>query len=987
MKSILLQSVFLISVLCCSAQQITPTNEHDRLEGILKRHALEKNSLLKNIPFRNAGPTIMSGRAVDVCVNPDDPTEFYVAYASGGLWHTVNNGQSFEPLFDHEEVITIGDIDVDWKTRNIWIGTGESNSSRSSYSGVGMYFSADSGKTWQHKGLAESQHIGKVLIHPSQQSTVFIAALGHLFSANRQRGLYKTTDGGNTYRQVLYIDESTGAADVVIDPKNPQVMYASMWHRERKPWDFIESGATSGIYKSTDGGETWSCVTQAGSGFPGGDGVGRIGLALFPGNTNIVYAILDNQAHKQEEPKKDPNEITVHDLKDISREKFLALNDQQLDKFLRSNGYPARYSSSSVKNLLKTDSIKTADVLNYLNDANNSLFDSPVIGAEVYRSDDAGKTWKKMNTTDLFNLSYTYGYYFGRITVSPVNPDKIIICGLPLLMSVDGGKTFSSIDGDNTHGDHHAVWINPKRDSHMIDCDDGGLHITYDNGKNWFKANSPPVGQFYTVNTDMAKPYNVYGGLQDNGVWYGPSTSNPADRSWLQSGQNDFKFLYGGDGMQVQIDTRDNNTVYTGYQFGYYARINKTTGESESIHPKNDIGEPNYRFKWQTPIWLSKHNQDILYMGTNRFMRSMNKGEEMHAISGDLTMHDKTGDVPFNTIVTICESPLKFGLLYVGTDDGLVWTSADDGSTWKNLSDNLYRAYPAVPHGLCVSRVTASAFHEGRLYVSLNGHHFDHFNPYIFMTDDNGNTWKEIGASLPFEPVNVIKEDVVNENLLFAGTDNGLYASLDRGKNFMSMNNGLPRVAIHDLVVHPREKELVLGTHGRSIYIAAISDLEMLTDSVVNKDLYVMNAEFKKNYSKSIGKKISPFSTDVYASAFSVPVYRKKSGITIVKIFSEKNTLLAQFTDSSEAGLNYISYDQHADSTAVKVWSKEKSEKSDAVKFQKAEDGKYYLLPGKYKMEISDESGYSQTTMLIVQSKEEKAGDADDGMMREEERD
>ncbi len=995
MNRIFTALIFLSFSIQAFSQEISPTNERDRLQGILKRNDLEKNSLLKNVKFRNVGPTIMSGRAVDVCVNENDPTEFYVAYASGGLWHTTNNGQSFIPLFDNEAVITIGAIAVDWKTHNIWIGTGEANSSRSSYAGAGFYFSSDSGRTWQHKGMVETQHVGKILIHPTQPNTVFFAALGHLFSPNKQRGIFKTTDGGSLYKQVLYVDENTGAVDLAFDPVNPQIMYASMWHRERRPWNFTESGTSSGIYKSIDGGDTWTNISKVGSGFPQGEGVGRIGLAVFSPlrsrggggeASNIVYAIMDNQTHKPDTAKKDTSVIEPRDLKGISKENFLLLDNKKFEKFLRGNDFPDKYTAAVVKELVKKDSIKPAAAIDYLNDANNSLFNSQVIGSEVYRSEDAGKTWKKMNTTDLFSLTYTYGYYFGKIAVSPMDENKIIVCGVPLLMSKDGGRTFSSIDGSNTHGDHHAVWINPKKDSHIIDCDDGGLHITYDDGKNWYKANNPPVGQFYSVNVDMAKPYNVYGGLQDNGVWWGSSKSNPDDKSWLQGGQNDFKFLYGGDGMQVQVDTRENNTVYSGYQFGYYARIDKTTGDSKGIHPKNDLGEANFRFKWQTPIWLSRHNQDILYMGTNRFMRSLNKGEDMKAISGDLTLNNKKGDVPFNTIVTICESPLKFGLIYSGTDDGLIWVSKDVGYTWKNISDNLYSTFPNVPRGLCVTRVTASAFSEGRIYACFNGHHFDHFNPYLFVSDNYGETWREIDSELPYEPINVIKEDVVNENILFVGTDNGLYTSLDGGKSFMAMNGDLPRVAVHDLVVHPRDKEIVLGTHGRSIYIAKLNEVQQLNEEMREKPLFAFTVE-EINFNKNWGKKFDLFSDEPYRPNAIIPYFSKSDQVVQITISSEKGIVLSTLSDTSEAGLNYVNYKLMMDSTVVKLFEKSITDKKKNrnVTVKRGEDGNYYLIPGLYTVKITDIEGVKVSTILKVKDNKETPQEGNNPAMIEKE--
>jgi len=964
------------------AQEIPPIPAEERLKGIAKRKELSEKSLLKNLKFRNIGPTIMSGRAVDVDVNPDDPTEFYVAYASGGLWHTTNNGQSFTPLFDHEDVITIGDIAVNWKDHSIWVGTGEANSSRSSYSGTGVYFSpsppkagSDSCRIWIYKGLPESHHIGKVLIHPTDANTIFVAVLGHLYSANKDRGVYKTTDGGKSWKQVLYVDDNTGAVDLAMDPSNPSVLYAALWHRERRAWNMTESGKSSGIYKSNDGGETWQLLTDEKTGFPTGDGVGRIGLAVCYKNPAIVYAILDNQNHKPEEPKKDTAVLEVRDFKGITKERFLALDDKQLDKFLKSKDFPEKYTAAVVKDLVKKDSIKPSAVTNYLNDANNSLFDSPIIGAEVYRSDDGGKNWKKMNTDDLFKLNYTYGYYFGRIAVSPTDDNKIIVCGLPLLMSKDGGKIFVSIDGDNTHGDHHAVWIDPKRDSHIIICNDGGLNITYDEGKNWFKANTPPVGQFYSVCTDMAKPYNVYGGLQDNGVWAGPSTADPNDRGWLQSGNYPFKFIYSGDGMQVQVDTRDNNTVYTGFQFGYYSRVDKTSGESKDIKPKNDLGTPNYRFNWQTPIWLSRHCQDILYMGTNRFQRSMNKGEDMKAISEDLTMHDKKGDVPFNTIVTITESPLKFGLLYAGTDDGLLWRSDDDGYNWKNVSPPVPLRGSGEKNSWYVSRVTASSFKEGRVYVSLNGYRNDNFSPYLFSSDYYGDTWKEIDADLPYEPINVVKEDVVNENILYVGTDNGLYISIDKGKSYMAADS-LPRAAVHDLVVHPREHEVVLGTHGRSIYIANIKELQQLNDSILAKPIHIFAMD-DISFSNNWGKKTDPFSTEPYNTpVLTIPFYAKTNGVTTIRIKSEKGTLLKTITDTSEAGLNYVAYHLTMDSSVVKQFEKsasaatKKGEKKNPVVVKQAEDSNYYLIAGKYTIEITDDKKNTATATITVKEKE-----------------
>jgi len=807
--------------------QIKPSTAAERLNGLQKRKLLENKSLLKDIKFRNVGPSIMSGRVVDVDVNPADPTEFYVAYASGGLWYTNNNGQSLVPVFDKENAFSIGDIAVNWTTKTIWLGTGEVNSSRSSYPGLGVYKSTDNGKNWEYLGLPESHHIGKINLHPGNNNIAWVAVLGHLYSANKERGIYKTIDAGKTWKQTLYVDENTGAVDMDINPKNPDELYAAMWYRTRRAWNFEEGGKTSGIYKSTDGGNTWKPVTAAASGFPAGNAVGRIGVAVFAANPNIIYATVDNQDHRPDtgQKKADTNYV-LKNFKDLSKESFLNLDDKKLDSFLIKNNFPEKYRAASVKELVKSDKVKPTAVYDYLFDANAALFDTPIIGCEVYRSDDAGASWKKVNTKGL-NLYNTYGYYFGKISVSNTNENKLVISGFNLMLSTDGGKTFAGTDNEATHADWHGCWMNPNKDSHWIAANDGGCNITYDDGKHWFKANTPSVGQFYKITVDDAKPYNIYGGLQDNGTWYGPSNTKDKDQ-WDYEGVYPWKQIGGGDGMQVQIDTRDNKTVYAGSQFGFYGRRNTDGGRGSFIYPRADLGEPKLRFNWQTPIWLSKHNQDIFYYATNKFYRSLQKGDKLEALSGDLSNGGKEGDVPFGTSTTLVESPMKFGLIYVGTDDGNIQISKDDGYTWTKISGSL----PKAVQGLYVSRVTPSAFSEGRVYASLNGYRDDNFGSYLFVSENYGATWTQLGNDLPTEPVNVVTEDPKKESIIYVGTDNGLYASFDMGKTFMTLDNNLPRVPVHDIAVQQRENELVIGTHGRSIYIAKLKDVQKVYEKM-----------------------------------------------------------------------------------------------------------------------------------------------------------
>lgn len=806
-----------------STAQIKASTADERLNGLKKRKLLDETSVLKDIKFRNIGPGIMSGRVVDIEANPADPTEFYVAYATGGLWYTNNNGQSLTPVFDKAETLNMGDFAVNWQTKEIWVGTGEANSSRSSYSGLGVYKSSDNGKTWQYLGLPESHHIGKILLHPTDRNVAWVAALGHLYSPNKDRGVYKTTDGGKTWKQTLFIDANSGAVDMDINPKNPNELYASVWYKERKAWDFVESGSSSGIYKSIDGGNTWQLITHAGSGFPHDKGTGRIGVAVYANDPQVIYATVDNQNHRPDTAKKNNNKnYVLNDFKNISKEDFLKLDDKKLDSFLIENNFDEKYRDSSVKELVRSGKIKSTAIYDYLFDANTALFETPIIGCEVYRSNNGGASWQKVNTKgldfdDRYSVYNTYGYYFGKISVSPVNENKIIISGYKLVLSEDGGKTFKVVDKPSTHPDWHGVWINPNRDSNWVAGNDGGCNITYDNGKHWFKANTPPVAQFYAIDVDHAKPYNVYGGIQDNGVWYGASNTKETDQ-WNYESPNPWKNIGGGDGMQVQVDTRDNKTVYSGSQFGFYSRKNTDSiRRGMSIHPQPDLGEQQLRYNWQTPILLSKHNQDILYFGTNRFYRSMNKGEKFQVLSGDLTNGKKEGDVPFGTLVTISESPLKFGLLYAGTDDGNVQVSKDDGYTWTLINKNL-------PKGLYVSRVVASQFAEGRVYVTLNGYRNDNFTPYLFVSEDYGNTWTLLGIDLPAESLNVVKEDPKNQDILYVGSDNGLYASFNRGKSFMTLGN-LPRVPVHDIAIQKTANEIVIGTHGRSIYIASIDSI------------------------------------------------------------------------------------------------------------------------------------------------------------------
>lgn len=840
-----LVQIFLFA--CCLActpalqAQVNPTTGAERLQVSEQRRKLESRSLLAEVPFRNIGPSIMSGRVVDIDANPQDPTEFYVAYATGGLWHTTNNGQSFTPIMDSLDMLFIGDIAVDWSSRTIWVGTGEVNSSRSSYAGVGIYKSSSNGKSWEYLGLPESHHIGKIQLHPTNPSIAWVAVLGHLYSANKERGVYKTTDGGKTWKQTLYVDENTGCVDLDINPANPNEVYAGMWYRVRRAWKFEESGKSSGIYKSSDGGETWKLVSGTGSGFMTGDKIGRIGLTVYPKQPNIVWAVVDNNTPKPDTAKKNDTLYTKEQMRNLTTEQFAALKNNLLDTFLRHNRFPRKYNAKNVKEMVAGGKVSSTALWDYL-DSDDGFQNTGIAGCEVYRSDDGGLTWKKTHIKPI-SIFNTYGYYFAKIYTSHYDPDKVFIIGFNALVSKDGGKTFKNMDKGNVHADHHALWVNPKRDSHVINGNDGGTNISYDDGANWFKANTPAVGQYYAITVDDAKPYNVYGGMQDNGSWWGPST-HKEDIGWIDNGQYAYRAINGGDGMQAQVDTRDNATVYSGSQFGVYGRYNKERrGAQKMLRPQHELGEKPLRFNWQTPILLSRHNQDVLYYGASRLYRSLNKGDTLIAMSNDQTGGRVPGNVPYGTITTITESPLRFGLIYTGTDDGNIHRSYDGGYSWEKLNEEAATSLVKKKTGkndvtdyqklqtnkLWVSRVTASQFAEGRVYVSLNGYRFDHFAPYLYISNDYGKTWEQIGKDLPHEPINVVREDPKNDSILYVGTDGGVYVSFDRGGSFMLWNAGMPKsVPVHDIAIQQRDNEIVLGTHGRSLYVAKLDDVQKL---------------------------------------------------------------------------------------------------------------------------------------------------------------
>ncbi|MFL1894506.1 glycosyl hydrolase [Aquimarina sp. 2-A2] len=925
------------------------TSAQDQQQALIQKQNLQKTSLVKNIPFENIGPSVMSGRVVDIAVNPKQPTEFYVGYASGGLWYTNNNGTTFSPVLDTAETINVGDIAVHWESGTLWVGTGENNASRSSYAGTGILKSEDKGKTWKNVGLTDSHHIGRIVINAENSDEVIVGVAGHLYSANEERGIYKTVDGGKTWKKTLFIDDKTGIIDVAVAPQNFKIQYASTWQRDRKAWNFKGNGEGSAIYKSIDAGDTWTKISTETSGFPVGDGVGRIGIAVFDENT--VYAVHDNQnRRKVKEDKGDTKGLTKEDFKTMSVEVFLEIEDKKLNAYLKRNGFQEKYRAENVKHMVRGGTVKPIDLAKYLENANAALFDTPVIGAEVYRSDDGGTSWKKTHEDYLDDIFYSYGYYFAQIQVNPSDKEHIYISGVPIVKSKDGGKTFESISAENVHADHHALWINPENPKHLINGNDGGVNITYDDGSNWLKANQPSVGQFYAIQVDNEEPYNIYGGLQDNGVWVGSSTAEE-DVAWHQNGHYPWESIMGGDGMQVQVDTRNADIVYTGFQFGNYYRLNRATGESTYIQPKHELGESPYRFNWQTPILLSPHNQDILYLGGNKLMRSMNQGTDWQAISKDLTGGGKKGNVAYGTLTAISESPFHFGVLYTGSDDGFVYRSDNAGGSWTLLSKDL-------PKDLWVSRIVASQHAKDRVYVTLNGYRWDDFTPYVYRSEDRGATWTVIGNSIPMSPVNVIIEDPKNEDVVYVGTDNGAYVSFDRGNSWETFSKGLPPVAVHDMVIQSKSNDLLIGTHGRSIYRTNVEPLQGLTKALT-KPLHIFpisDITYSKNWGNSWSKWLAPKTPETL-----LKVYSKKPEDFVVTISTKEGKKLYEFTTKADRGLTYIPYDLSIPKEGKKVYEKEYPDDE----LTKRKNEKYYLPVGTYQVQITNGATVASETFEI----------------------
>lgn len=712
----------------------------------------------RDAAWREVGPAAFSGRIVDLAVHPADESKIWVASASGGLWRTENRGTTWKALFQDKEVISIGDVAVAPSAPDrLYLGTGEANNQRSSYWGNGVWRSDDGGDTWSHMGLVESHHIGRIAVHPKDADTFFVAALGHLYSPNPERGLYRSRDGGLTFDAVLTIDENVGVVDVVIDPQDPNRVYAASYERRRRAWNFDPSGPGSAIWRSLDGGDTWE---RLGGGLPDGE-IGRIGLALHAGDPGTLFACIENQNERGEQPRAEPEGEGEE--------------EEELDR-------PDGMAPGVVR----------------------------PVGGQVFVSEDGGDTWVQRNERP---VGGSPGYYYGQIRVDPNDVDRLWIMSVRLYHSRDGGRTWRSDGANGVHVDHHALWISPTRDGYRLLGNDGGLAITFDDGGTWDVVENLPLGQFYAVTVDEARPYNIYGGTQDNGTWSMPSVGTRA------SGIADADVLkiYGGDGFKVAVDGDRPHVVYAESQFGGLGRIDMRTGARRSIKPRKEKGGADLRFNWMSPLVRSKHDGRTLYFGSQFLHRSYDRGATWEVISPDLSTRDAdriAGNVPHCTITAIAESPVRRDVLWAGTDDGKVWVTRDGGNSWDDLTARL----PEEMQGLWISDIEASPHAHGQAWISVTGYREDRFDAHLLHTDDYGGTFSRRDGDLPRSPVNAVVEDPAVAGLLYVAQERGAQVSVDGGENWSRLGEGLPSVAVHDLALQAREGELVAATHGRGMW-------------------------------------------------------------------------------------------------------------------------------------------------------------------------
>jgi hypothetical protein len=827
------------------------------------------SATLAGFRWRSIGPANMSGRVTDIEAVPGNSKVFYVATATGGIWKTINAGTMFFPVFDKERVISMGDIAIAPSDPNvIYAGTGEDNARNSISPGGGVYKSTDAGRTWKFVGLEATQQIGRIVVDPTDPNIVYVAALGHEWNSNPERGLYKSTDGGTTWHLSKFVSDKAGFVDLAMDAKDHNTLYAASWERVRGPYFLKSGGPGSGLWKTSDAGATWREIR--GGGFPETT-KGRIGIALSPSNPQIIYTWVEADTV--------PRALARGERPDTSK----------------------RQKSPS----------------------------------GIYKSTDGGTTWTLTYRNEPpargeGGLGDARPFYYSQIRVDPRNPDRIYWMSSVFRTSPDGGKTVQR-GAVGVHTDWHAMWIDPADPDHYILGDDGGIAVTYDRGGTYDFINTFPVGQFYAVAYSMEKPYKVCGGLQDNGSWCGPSRA----KNRVGITNDDWYNVGGGDGFYSAIDPNDPNIVYSESQGGNASRLNiaqntrtvimrgggrdrSSIFEDSVIIARGDTTRPEtpeitrnlariraraaadsargYRFNWSTPFFLSPHSASTVYIGGNRLLKSTDRGDHFYPISPDLSTkdsariimstrltggitRDNSGAETHGTITTVAESPIRPGILWVGTDDGNVWLTTNDGGQWTDITTR----FPGVPKKTWVSRVEPSHFDSATVYVTFDNHMENDFRPYVYVSNDFGKTFRSISNNLPtggVDFVHVIREDPANRDLLFLGTDVGAYVSTDRGSSWQRFMTGLPTVPVHDLQIHPRDRELIAATHGRSIWIVDVAPLEQMNNTLMSRSATFFTPKTAYQYSQGFTQN---FTGNKYFVAPNPPygaelVYRLTSG-------------------------------------------------------------------------------------------------------------
>lgn len=793
---------------------------------------------LADLQPRLIGPAVTGGRVHDIEALPHDPSTLFVASASGGLWKSTNRGITWENVFADMPVSTFGDVAIAPSDPDIvYAGTGEQNNRQSTSWGNGVYRSDDGGASWEHLGLVETRHIGKVEVHPGNPDIVYVAALGNLWAPNPERGVFRSTDGGATWEKVLYVDDHTGAVDMVMDPANPQILYAATYQRLRRAWGFNGGGPGSGIYKTTDGGDTWQELTN---GIPAGD-KGRIGLAISASSPNILNALIEH-----------------------------ADNDAQ----------------------------------------------------GTYRSEDGGESWERVNPLNGRPM------YYSEIFIDPNSPDIVYNLATSSHKSLDGGRTYEEIAVRPTydvgvHADHHALWIDPNDSEHLYLGGDAGLHESYDGGVTFRKINNFPIAQFYAIGVDNRDPYWVFGGLQDNHSFAGPS----ATRRWIGIVNDDWKQVGFGDGMYWQPDPTSTRYNYGSSQNGNWIRLDGLTGDMLDIKPEPPVGEEGYRFDWTSPIIISQHDPATLYAGGNRLFISRDRGMSwertkdlsrevdrdtvplMGVLGRDISISRNDGTSSYGEAVTIGESPLDPRILWVGMDDGNLQVSRDGGATWTEVSGNV----PGLPYGTYVSRITPSAAEPGRAYAAFDGHRDGDFSPYLYRTRDFGATWQPIMNNLPSGVVNDVIEHPDNTDLLFVGTEHFLFASTDAGATWARFEN-MPTTHYDDLLIHPREKDLVIGTHGQSIWI--LDDTRPLaewTSTVAGSPAHlfsVRRATIFTYWKDTSYRGQAEFAGENPVDG-AIVTYKlgEGDGEAVLRVSREDGTVIREYEVPGEAGLHRVNWD------------------------------------------------------------------------------